>query len=156
MSEKGWTKTHTAVPFFNYNKHESERTLVISGSPLMFKWTSISCVYWRYLIILCVCWAFYHFPCWSIKCGHTWLNPGGLLTLSHSSWHHPCSSAHFIDAAHSTGDLLLLIHISMKQYEYNGFIAPLALGQTGEGPSVDTDRWLVGRGDDIKSVFTVV
>lgn len=38
------------------------------------------------------------------------------------------------------GPLPLLIYITIKQYEYNGFIALLALGQTGERPSADTDR----------------
>lgn len=73
--------------------------------------------------------------------------PQGLLMLRHSLWHHswlPCSSRHFIDATPrptpSHWEPLLLIYISIKQYEYNGFIALLALGHTAERPTADTDR----------------
>lgn len=38
------------------------------------------------------------------------------------------------------GPLLLRIYVSIKQCGYNGFMALLALGQTGERPTADTDR----------------
>lgn len=38
------------------------------------------------------------------------------------------------------GTLLVLIYVSIKQYGYNGFMALLALGETGERPTADTDR----------------
>lgn len=51
------------------------------------------------------------------------MTPSVAAMLKHTfyRWHSP-----------HQGPLQLLIYISIKQYEYNGFIALLALGQTGE------------------------
>lgn len=45
------------------------------------------------------------------------------------------------------GPMLLLIYISIKQYGYNGFTTPLALGRWS---------WFVGRSNNTNSTFTAV
>lgn len=95
------------------------------------------------------CWAFYQvFPIWVKKkkkmcvCMAEHWGGGSIhwatlydtsLTILFKHTFYRCHS--FLQ-----GPLLLLIYVSIKQYGYNGFMAPLALGETGERPTADTDR----------------
>lgn len=99
-----------------------------------------------------VCRAFYQvFPIWVKKvCLHGW-TLRGLLVPTHSLLHHPwlsCSSTHFIDATLSPRDQCCCWFIfPSKQYGYNGFTTPLALGRWS---------WFVGRSNNTNSTFTAV
>lgn len=134
-----WHQCHNQLHPFEYTVRDGPVQLVFEVMTSCYK-----DIPKRSRSSVAACWAFYQVcPVWVKNvCLHGWtlgapydetlfMTPSMTTLFKHTFYR--CHSCH-------REPLLLLIYISIKQYVDNGFIAPLALGQTGERPTADTDR----------------